>query len=352
MVDAWSKCTDKVAGEMMKGISATEKTPEGLKINSVFMMADSGARGSAAQMKQLAGMRGLIAKPSGEIIESPITSNFKEGLTALEYFNSTHGARKGLADTALKTANSGYLTRRLVDVAQDCIVKEVDCGTTNGFDTRAVIEGGEVIESLGDRILGRSAVEDIVSPENKIKIVEAGQIIDEVAIDLIEKSGIDHVKIRSPLTCEAKEGICGVCYGRDLARGTPVNMGEAVGVVAAQSIGEPGTQLTMRTFHIGGAAQRGAEQSNIEAPFDGKIKLDNASLIKTEDGSQVVMSRSSEMMILDVQGREKARYRLQYGAKLLKNEGDDVKGGEILVEWDPYTIPIISEKRVRLTMSI
>ena len=342
VVDVWSKCSDDVADEMMNNIS-TIKDDE--PVNSVWMMAHSGARGSAAQIKQLAGMRGLMAKPSGEIIETPIISSFKEGLDVLEYFNSTHGARKGLADTALKTANSGYLTRRLVDVAQDCIVKEVDCGTTNGFDTRAVIEGGEVIESLGDRILGRSAVEDIVSPENKIKIVEAGQIIDEVAIDLIEKSGIDHVMIRSPLTCEAKEGICGVCYGRDLARGTPVNMGEAVGVVAAQSIGEPGTQLTMRTFHIGGAAQRGAEQSNIEAPFDGKIKLDNASLIKTEDGSQVVMSRSSEMMILDVQGREKARYRLQYGSKLLKNEGDDVKGGEVLVEWDPYTIPIISEKK-------
>ena len=309
------------------------------------MMAHSGARGSAAQIKQLAGMRGLMAKPSGEIIETPIISSFKEGLDVLEYFNSTHGARKGLADTALKTANSGYLTRRLVDVAQDCIVTEVDCETNNGFVSRAVIEGGEIIESLGERILGRSALDEINSPENGITIVKAGQIIDEVAVDLIEKSGIDSVKIRSPLTCEAKIGICATCYGRDLARGTPVNMGEAVGVVAAQSIGEPGTQLTMRTFHIGGAAQRGAEQSNIEAPFDGKIKLDNASLILTDDGSEVVMSRSSELMILDNQGREKARYRLQYGAKLLKKEGQEVKGGEILVEWDPYTIPIISEKK-------
>ncbi len=342
VVDVWSKCSDDVADEMMKNIS-TIKDDE--PINSVWMMAHSGARGSAAQIKQLAGMRGLMAKPSGEIIETPIISSFKEGLDVLEYFNSTHGARKGLADTALKTANSGYLTRRLVDVAQDCIVTEVDCGTENGFDIRAVIEGGEVIESLGDRILGRSAVNEIKSAQNDIIIVNSGQIIDETAVDLIEKSGIDTVKIRSPLTCEAKTGICGVCYGRDLARGTPVNMGEAVGVVAAQSIGEPGTQLTMRTFHIGGAAQRGAEQSNIEAPFDGKIKLDNSSLIKTEDGSEVIMSRSSELMLLDSQGREKARYRLQYGAKLLKKEGNDVKAGDILVEWDPYTIPIISEKK-------
>ncbi len=342
VVDVWSKCSDAVADEMMKNIS-TIKDDE--PVNSVWMMAHSGARGSAAQIKQLAGMRGLMAKPSGDIIETPIISSFKDGLDVLEYFNSTHGARKGLADTALKTANSGYLTRRLVDVAQDCIVTEIDCGTSNGFDTRAVIEGGEVIESLGDRILGRSAVDDIKISETDTVVVKAGEIIDEAAVASIEKSGIDLVKIRSPLTCEAKTGICGVCYGRDLARGTPVNMGEAVGVVAAQSIGEPGTQLTMRTFHIGGAAQRGAEQSNIEAPFDGKIKLENASLIKTEDGSEVVMSRSSELIILDNQGREKARYRLQYGAKLLKKDGEKVKGGVILVEWDPYTIPIISEKK-------
>ena len=342
VVDVWSKCSDDVADEMMKNISTTK---ENEPVNSVWMMAHSGARGSAAQIKQLAGMRGLMAKPSGEIIETPIISSFKEGLDVLEYFNSTHGARKGLADTALKTANSGYLTRRLVDVAQDCIVTENDCGTKNGFDCRAIIEGGEIIESLGDRILGRSALDDILSAEKDVIIVKAGQIIDEVAVDLIEKSGVDTIKIRSALTCESKIGICAACYGRDLARGTSVNIGEAVGVVAAQSIGEPGTQLTMRTFHIGGAAQRGAEQSNIEAPFDGKIKLDNASLIQTEDGSEVVMSRSSEMTILDGQGREKARYRLQYGAKLLKKEGENIKGGDILAEWDPYTIPIISEKK-------
>ena len=342
VVDVWSKCSDDVADEMMKNISTTK---ENEPVNSVWMMAHSGARGSAAQIKQLAGMRGLMAKPSGEIIETPIISSFKEGLDVLEYFNSTHGARKGLADTALKTANSGYLTRRLVDVAQDCIVTEHDCGTKNGFDCRAIIEGGEIIESLGDRILGRSALDDILSAEKDVIIVKAGQIIDEVAVDLIEKSGVDSIKIRSALTCESKVGICAACYGRDLARGTSVNIGEAVGVVAAQSIGEPGTQLTMRTFHIGGAAQRGAEQSNIEAPFDGKVKLDNASLIQTEDGSEVVMSRSSEMTILDNQGREKARYRLQYGAKLLKKEGESIKGGDVLAEWDPYTIPIISEKK-------
>ncbi len=342
VVDVWSKCSDDVADEMMKNISTTK---ENEPVNSVWMMAHSGARGSAAQIKQLAGMRGLMAKPSGEIIETPIISSFKEGLDVLEYFNSTHGARKGLADTALKTANSGYLTRRLVDVAQDCIITENDCGTKSGFDCRAIIEGGEIIESLGDRILGRSALDDILSAEKDVIIVKSGQIIDEVAVDLIEKSGVDTIKIRSALTCESKIGICAACYGRDLARGTSVNIGEAVGVVAAQSIGEPGTQLTMRTFHIGGAAQRGAEQSNIEAPFDGKVKLDNASLIQTEDGSEVVMSRSSEMTILDGQGREKARYRLQYGAKLLKKEGENIKGGDILAEWDPYTIPIISEKK-------
>jgi DNA-directed RNA polymerase subunit beta' len=308
------------------------------------MMAHSGARGSAAQIKQLAGMRGLMAKPSGEIIETPIISSFKDGLNVLEYFNSTHGARKGLADTALKTANSGYLTRRLVDVAQDCIVTEEDCGTENGFVIRAVIDGGDVIEPLSERILGRTAATDILSINDKSVIIKKGTILDEDDVDKIEKFGIDQVKIRSALTCDTQPGICAACYGRDLARGTPVNIGEAVGVIAAQSIGEPGTQLTMRTFHIGGAAQRGAEQSSIEAPFDGKIKLDNTSLVTTEDGSEVVMSRSSELLILDTQGREKARYRLQYGAKLLKKDGEEVKGGDNLAEWDPYTIPIITEK--------
>lgn len=341
VVDVWSKCSDDVASEMMKNIS-TIKTGE--PVNSVWMMAHSGARGSAAQIKQLAGMRGLMAKPSGEIIETPIKSSFKDGLNVLEYFNSTHGARKGLADTALKTANSGYLTRRLVDVAQDCIVTEEDCGTENGFVMRAVIEGGDIIEPLAERILGRTTASQIINTKDNSVILDKGIIISEDDIEKIEKAGIDQVKVRSALTCDTQPGICAACYGRDLARGTPVNIGEAVGVIAAQSIGEPGTQLTMRTFHIGGAAQRGAEQSKIEAPFDGKIRLDNTTLVTTEDGSEIVLSRSSEMIILDDQGREKARYRLQYGAKLLKKDGSKVKAGEILAEWDPYTIPIITEK--------
>ncbi|MDC1194359.1 DNA-directed RNA polymerase subunit beta' [Pseudomonadota bacterium] len=341
VVDVWSKCSDDVAAEMMKNISTIKV---GEPVNSVWMMAHSGARGSAAQIKQLAGMRGLMAKPSGEIIETPIKSSFKDGLNVLEYFNSTHGARKGLADTALKTANSGYLTRRLVDVAQDCIVTDEDCGTENGFVMRAVIEGGDIIEPLTERILGRTLTDDVINVKDNKVIVKKGVILNEDDVDKIEKAGIDQVKVRSALTCDTQPGICAACYGRDLARGTPVNIGEAVGVIAAQSIGEPGTQLTMRTFHIGGAAQRGAEQSKIEAPFDGKLKLDNASLVTTEDGSEVVLSRSSEMLILDNQGREKARYRLQYGAKLLKKDGEDVKAGQILVEWDPYTIPIVTEK--------
>ncbi len=341
VVDVWSKCSDDVAAEMMKNISTIKV---GEPVNSVWMMAHSGARGSAAQIKQLAGMRGLMAKPSGEIIETPIKSSFKDGLNVLEYFNSTHGARKGLADTALKTANSGYLTRRLVDVAQDCIVTEEDCGTENGFVMRAVIEGGDIIEPLAERILGRTAASDIIDSKDNTTILHKGIIITEDDIEKIEKAGIDQVKVRSALTCETQPGICAACYGRDLARGTPVNIGEAVGVIAAQSIGEPGTQLTMRTFHIGGAAQRGAEQSKIEAPFDGKIRLDNTSLVTTEDGSEIVLSRSSEMLILDDQGREKARYRLQYGAKLLKKDDSNVNAGQILAEWDPYTIPIITEK--------
>src|SRR6056300_1423583 len=340
VVDVWSKCSDDVADAMMKNISTIKV---GQPVNSVWMMAHSGARGSAAQIKQLAGMRGLMAKPSGEIIETPIKSSFKDGLNVLEYFNSTHGARKGLADTALKTANSGYLTRRLVDVAQDCIVTEDDCGTDQGFIMRAVIEGGDIIEPLSERILGRTKAEPLLNSSNEV-VVGKGVIISEDDLEKIEIAGIDNVKVRSALTCETQPGICAACYGRDLARGTLVNIGEAVGVIAAQSIGEPGTQLTMRTFHIGGAAQRGAEQSKIEAPFDGKIKLDNATLVTTEDSSQIILSRSSEMLILDDQGREKARYRLQYGAKLLKQDGSMVNAGEVLVEWDPYTIPIITEK--------
>ncbi len=340
VVDVWSRCSDLVADEMMKGISTTK---DGEPINSVWMMAHSGARGSAAQIKQLAGMRGLMAKPSGEIIETPIISSFKEGLNVLEYFNSTHGARKGLADTALKTANSGYLTRRLVDVAQDCIVNEIDCGTSKGLTIRPVMNGSEVIDPLFDRILGRVLAEDMVDLKTGETVLAAGEMVTEEHADRIANAGVDQALIRSALLCEAETGICGKCYGRDLARGTDVNIGEAVGVIAAQSIGEPGTQLTMRTFHVGGAAQRGAEQSNIEAAIGGTIKLEDANLVKDKDGNQIVMSRNTELLILDEQGRERARHRLPYGGKLFVSEGEDVSAGKVLIEWDPYTMPIITE---------
>ena len=303
VVDVWSRCTDKVAEEMLKMIRSAAP---GEPVNSVWMMSDSGARGSAAQIKQLAGMRGLMAKPSGEIIETPIISNFKEGLTVLEYFNSTHGARKGLADTALKTANSGYLTRRLVDVAQDAIITEEDCGTTRGLMTSAVVDGGEVIAPLADRILGRTAAVDILDPINGQVVVRAAALIDEDVVDQIERVGIDAVSIRSVLTCESRIGVCGKCYGRDLARGTVVNMGEAVGVIAAQSIGEPGTQLTMRTFHIGGAAQRGAEQSSVEAAFDAAIEVKNRNVVMNSAGVPVVMGRNTEIVLLDDGSRKGA----------------------------------------------
>jgi DNA-directed RNA polymerase subunit beta' len=341
VVDVWSNCTEKVAEEMMKAIRTTKP---GQPINAVWMMADSGARGSAAQIKQLAGMRGLMAKPSGEIIETPIISNFKEGLTVLEYFNSTHGARKGLADTALKTANSGYLTRRLVDVAQDAIITEEDCGTKRGLTMRAVVEGGDVIAPLSDRILGRCAAVDIVDPLSKKVVIKAGELIDEEKIEIVEKSGVDQVLIRSVLTCETRVGLCGKCYGRDLARGTTVNMGEAVGVIAAQSIGEPGTQLTMRTFHIGGAVQRGAEQSSVEAAFDAKVKIVNRNVVINSAKVPVVMGRNCELILLDEAGREKAKHKVPYGAKLLADDGKMVTKGTKLAEWDPYTIPIITER--------
>jgi DNA-directed RNA polymerase subunit beta' len=342
VVDAWTACSERVADAMMKEMAAVRP---GEPINPVFMMSDSGARGSTQQIKQLAGMRGLMTKPSGEIIETPIISNFKEGLTVLEYFNSTHGARKGLADTALKTANSGYLTRRLVDVAQDCIITEIDCGTAAGIRVRPIVEGGEVVVSLGERILGRSAVEDIVDPANKRRvIVGAGELIEELAAEAIERAGIDSVRIRSVLTCETKIGVCAKCYGRDLARGTPVNIGEAVGVIAAQSIGEPGTQLTMRTFHIGGAAQRGAEQSSIEATLDATIAIDNRSVVKNSEGRQIAMSRNLEVVLRDDTGRERARHRVPHGAALFVDDGSRVRKGDRLAEWDPYTIPIITER--------
>ena len=341
VVDAWSRCTDEVATAMMKEISKQES---GVPINSVWMMSHSGARGSPAQMRQLAGMRGLMAKPSGEIIEQPIIANFKEGLSVLEYFNSTHGARKGLADTALKTANSGYLTRRLVDVAQDCIIVEEDCGTDRGLTVRAVMDGGEVVSSLSERVLGRTTAEDVLDPTGGAVLVPANTLIEEVQADQIETAGVESMKIRSVLTCEARIGVCGHCYGRDLARGTTVNIGEAVGVIAAQSIGEPGTQLTMRTFHIGGAAQRGAEVSAVEASHEGTASIKNRVIVMNSQGGTVVMSRNCEIVLVDDKQRERARFRVPYGARLLVDEGATVTRNQKLAEWDPYTLPIITER--------
>src|SRR5580700_7598610 len=345
VVDAWSKCTETIAEAMMKEISAsrpaTEKGAEA-QVNSIFMMAHSGARGSPAQMRQLAGMRGLMAKPSGEIIESPIISNFKEGLSVLEYFNSTHGARKGLADTALKTANSGYLTRRLVDVAQDCIITDVDCGTTRGIKVRAIIDAGTVVASLASRILGRTTAEDVRDPSGNTVLVPNATLLEEPHVEKLVNAGVQELKIRSVLTCETGSGVCGLCYGRDLARGTPVNMGEAVGVIAAQSIGEPGTQLTMRTFHIGGAAQI-SEQSFVESNFEGTIKIKNRNAAKNSDGDLIAMSRNLIVAVTDPDGTERAVHRITYGARLKVDEGDHIKRGQRIAEWDPYTRPILTE---------
>jgi DNA-directed RNA polymerase subunit beta' len=345
VVDAWTKCNDKVTEAMMATISAVRTDANGAERepNSVYMMAHSGARGSVIQMKQLGGMRGLMAKPSGEIIETPIISNFKEGLTVLEYFNSTHGARKGLSDTALKTANSGYLTRRLVDVAQDCIVRSHDCGTENAITASAAVNDGEVIVPMGERVLGRVAADDVVVPLTGEVLVARGELIDERRADLINGSGIAQIRIRSPLTCEAEEGVCALCYGRDLARGTLVNIGEAVGIIAAQSIGEPGTQLTMRTFHIGGVAQ-GGQQSFLEASQEGKIEFRNANLLSNISGEQIVVGRNMSIAIIDEAGQERAAHKLTYGAKLHVKEGETVKRGTKLFEWDPFTLPIIAEK--------
>lgn len=346
VVDAWSQCTDRVADAMMSEISKTGVDDNGrsLEINSIYMMAHSGARGSAAQMKQLAGMRGLMAKPSGEIIETPIISNFKEGLSVLEYFNSTHGARKGLADTALKTANSGYLTRRLVDVSQDCVTIEEDCGTHDGIDIFEVSDGGDVIVTLGERILGRCVAVDVSDPISNELIVAAGTYLDEILVEKVEQAGVAVVKARSALTCETKSGICCKCYGRDLARGIPVNIGESVGVIAAQSIGEPGTQLTMRTFHIGGTASSVSQQSSIEASHDGSVKLLNRNVVTDSKGRLIVMSRNMEIIIVDDEGRERVTYKVPYGSHLIHDEGAKIDHGEKLVEWDPYTMPIITEQ--------
>ncbi len=345
VIDAWSRCGDRVASEMMKEISSVKIGEDGREVptNSIYMMAHSGARGSQAQIKQLAGMRGLMAKPSGEIIETPIISNFKEGLTVLEYFNSTHGARKGLADTALKTANSGYLTRRLVDVSQDAVIVEEDCGTERALEMRAIVQGGTVIASLGDRVLGRTTAEDVVDAKTGEVIVKEGVLLDEPMVARIEEAGMQAMKIRSPLICASKQGVCGKCYGRDLARGTPVNIGEAVGVIAAQSIGEPGTQLTMRTFHIGGAAQLN-EQSNLEAPVDGTIELRDMPTILDSKSRHLSLSRSGEIAILDMDGRELSTHRVPYGAHLLCEDGHIVSRGDRIAEWDPSFSPVITER--------
>ncbi len=339
VVDAWSECTNKVADKMLDVISSSS---DDQPINSVYMMAHSGARGSAAQLKQLSGMRGLMAKPSGEIIENPIKSNFKEGLSVLEYFTSTHGARKGLADTALKTASSGYLTRRLVDVAQDAVIREVDCETDKGVVVEEIVESGNITSPLTERILGRTPVEDIID-ENQNIIVHKGQIISEKHLDPISKLGIRTLKIRSVLTCETEDGICSVCYGRDLARGTSVNVGEAVGIIAAQSIGEPGTQLTMRTFHIGGAASSAVEQSNAITPVSGEVNLENIKIIQDKFNNKIVLSRNAKIKIFD-QNEEKYTSNIPFGSKLLVNDQDKVKSNQLLAEWDPYTLPIIAEK--------
>ena len=341
VIDVWSQCADQVANAMMKELS---KEKAGQPINPVFMMAKSGARGSAAQMRQLAGMRGLMAKPNGEIIETPIISNFKEGLTVLEYFTSTHGARKGLADTALKTANSGYLTRRLVDVAQDVIIVEQDCGSKGGLIVENVVDADSNIAPLSERVLGRSLSEDLINPLDDKVLLPAGSLIDEDMVEQIVNLGIDKILVRSILTCKSKEGVCATCYGRDLARGIKVNIGEAVGVIAAQSIGEPGTQLTMRTFHVGGTAERGTEKSNIEAAIDAKIQLRDANLVKNSEGVMIVMGRYCELGLIDDKGREKIKHKLPFGAKILIKDGDKVTKGLKLAEWDPYTMPLIAEK--------
>ena len=345
VIDAWARCGDKVADAMMSKLSAHELDEGGREkpVNAIYMMAHSGARGSPAQMKQLAGMRGLMAKPSGEIIETPIISNFKEGLTVLEYFNSTHGARKGLADTALKTANSGYLTRRLVDVSQDCTITEEDCGTDNFLTVKAIVEGGTTIVSLGERILGRTLAEDVIDAKSGEIVGTEGTLLGEAETKLIEDAEPASVQIRSPLVCEAQLGVCGACYGRDLARGTPVNIGEAVGVIAAQSIGEPGTQLTMRTFHIGGAAQV-SEQSTLESSFDGRLEYRNLDTIKDQKSRLLATSRSGEIAVIDMEGRERSLHRIPYGAILTWEEGHVVKQGDRLAEWDPYTLPVITDK--------
>lgn len=350
VIDLWTHTTEKVARAMMDNLSTEEITSADGKqkestatFNSVYMMADSGARGSAQQIRQLAGMRGLMAKPDGSIIENPITSNFREGLSVLQYFISTHGARKGLADTALKTANSGYLTRRLVDVAQDAVIREQDCGTTEGITISPLVEGGEVIEPLSERVLGRVLLEAANDPISGEEIAPAGAMINEELVKKIDEAGIEQMKIRSVLTCESEEGVCAACYGRDLGHGTPVCIGEAVGVIAAQSIGEPGTQLTMRTFHVGGTASRSAEQAHVESRFNGVVTLESEVVVRDSEGMDIIINRHTEVIIADAKGKEMERHRIPYGARLRVHSGDKVKTGQMLAEWDPYTMPLIAE---------
>ncbi len=358
VVDIWSRTNEQVAKAMMEKLGsdivkdAKGKLVKQASFNSIYMMADSGARGSAAQIRQLAGMRGLMAKPDGSIIETPITANFREGLNVLQYFISTHGARKGLADTALKTANSGYLTRRLVDVAQDLVVSMDDCGTTHGLSMAPLIEGGEIVEPLRERVLGRTLAEDVVEPGSKKKVaIPMGTLLDEQWVDRLEELGVDHVKVRSPITCETQFGICRTCYGRDLARGRLISIGEAVGVIAAQSIGEPGTQLTMRTFHIGGAASRAAAINSVELKTKGTVRLHNIKLVRHQSGNYVAVSRSGELTVVDDHGRERERYKVPYGAVLTANDGDQVMPGQILANWDPHTRPVITEVAGRIKFS-
>ena len=355
VVDIWGRAGDKIAKAMMDNLSVQKvqdregNTVNQESFNSIYMMADSGARGSAAQIKQLSGMRGLMAKPDGSIIETPITANFREGLTVLQYFIATHGARKGLADTALKTANSGYLTRRLVDVTQDLVVVEDDCGTDEGFAMKAVVQGGDIIEALRDRILGRVTATDVIDPNSGATIIEAGTLLDEKLVDLIDNSGVDEVKVRTPITCQTRYGLCAKCYGRDLARGKLVNAGEAVGVIAAQSIGEPGTQLTMRTFHIGGAASRAAAASQVEAKSNGTVRFGGQMrYIANNKGELIVIGRSCEIMILDAAGRERELHKIPYGATLKVQDGEELKAGTMLATWDPHTHPMITEHAGRV----
>ena len=346
VVGLWSTCTDKVAKAMMKTVSTTKDN----QINSVYIMAHSGARGSEAQLKQLAGMRGLMARPSGEIIENPITSNFKDGLTVLEYFNSTHGARKGLADTALKTASSGYLTRRLVDVAQDLTITQKDCSCSNGLTVDTVYESGEVAIPLKDRVFGRYLADDVKTTEGKV-IMKNGEYISHEEIETIEKENITSVRIKSPITCGCVNGICAKAYGRDLAKGEPVNTGEAVGIIAAQSIGEPGTQLTMRTFHVGGVASSSAEKSNFESPSDGKIKIQNLRSVVNQAGSEIIINRTTELEIYDLNKKLVSTFRAPYGSTLLVKDKAEVKLNDLLLEWDPYTVPIVAEESGTLDFS-